>query len=143
MKLLLKRVALKDAYTIGKLYVDGMYFCDTLEDTVRDLNHDGDLDDQGETKVYGQTAIPYGTYEIKMQRSPHFKRILPRLQNVKNFEAILIHAGNTIADTFGCILVGENKEKGKVLNSRYHENKLVQLLQQAEGNKEKLTIKIE
>ena len=63
MKLTLKRIALKPTYTIGKLYIDDKYFCDTLEDTVRDLNKNGKFDN-GEEKIKGKTAIPYGTYEI-------------------------------------------------------------------------------
>lgn len=125
MKLTLKRGFLGDTYTIGKLYIDGNYFCDTLEDRVRDYNKDGDLLDAGETKVYGETAIPYGTYDIVLAMSPKFGRILPRLQNVPHFDGILIHAGNSASDTLGCILVGVNDKKGWVSQSRKHEDELV------------------
>jgi len=81
MKLKLKRIALKPTYTIGKLYIDDVYFCDTLEDTVRDKNKNGKFD-AGEYKIYGQTAIPYGKYEIKWTYSPRFKRYMPLLMNV-------------------------------------------------------------
>lgn len=118
MKLTLKRIALNEKYTIGKLYLDGEYFCDTLEDKVRDYNKDGDLLDKGETKVFGETAIPYGKYKVILGYSPKFKKILPRVQNVPHFEGILIHSGNTAIDSHGCILLGFNKEKGKVLNSK-------------------------
>ena len=74
MKLTLKRIALKPTYTIGKLYIDDNYFCDTLEDTVRDLNKDGKFDN-GEKKIKGKTAIPYGTYQIKWTYSPRFKKV--------------------------------------------------------------------
>ena len=77
MKLLLNRVYLHEDYTIGKLFVNGEYFSDTVEDKVRDANKDGDLLDEGETKVYGKTAIPYGKYKIELSMSPKFKRMLP------------------------------------------------------------------
>lgn len=128
VKLTLKRVALEDTYTIGKLYIDDVYFCDTLEDKVRDYNKDGDLLDVGETKIFGETAIPYGTYPIILNVSPKFKRVLPRLQGVKHFDGVLIHAGNTAVDSHGCILVGKNTSKGRISNSRIAENALVLIL---------------
>lgn len=123
MKLKLKRIALKPTYTIGKLYIDDVYFCDTLEDTVRDKNKNGKFD-AGEYKIYGQTAIPYGKYEIKWTYSPRFKRYMPLLMDVPSFSGIRIHSGNTAKDSLGCILVGENSKVGMVLNSRATVNKL-------------------
>lgn len=140
MKLTLKRIALRSTYTIGRLYVDGNYFCDTLEDTVRDLNKDGKFDN-GEKKVYGKTAIPYGTYEIKWTYSPRFKKYTPQLMNVPSFEGIRIHAGSTPADTAGCLLLGENKKVGMVLNSRATINKFYPMIKEA-CSKEKVTIEI-
>lgn len=137
MKLILERKTLKPEYTIGKLYVDGAFFSDTLEDTVRDVNHNGKFDDS-EKKIFGKTAIPYGTYKITMEMSPRFGKILPRLHNVPEFEGVLIHAGNTAEDTHGCILLGENKEIGKVLNSRVYSEKLNKLLE----NKKDISITI-
>ncbi len=102
------RFALTDQYTMGFMYMNGEPFCFTLEDRVRDVNHDGDLNDPGEGKVYGDTAIPCGTYKITLYDSPHFKRMLPLLHNVEGFEGILIHGGNTVVDTKGCILVARN-----------------------------------
>ena len=133
MKLTLKRIALKPTYTIGHLYIDGKYFCDTIEDKVRDLKK--------ESKVKGQTAIPYGTYEVTWSYSPRFKKFTPRLQNIPQLSGVLIHSGNTAADTEGCIIVGENKVVGKVINSRATVNKLYPLIQKAckEG---KVTIEI-
>ena len=140
MKLTLKRIALRSTYTIGRLYVDDNYFCDTLEDTVRDLDKDGKFDN-GEKKVYAKTAIPYGTYEIKWTYSPRFKKYTPQLMNVPSFEGIRIHAGNTSADTEGCLLLGENKQVGKVLNSRATINKFYPLIKKACSNG-KVTIEI-
>jgi hypothetical protein len=152
MELTLKRIALRDTYTIGKLYINGEYECDTLEDTVRDLNKNG-VFDNGEQKVYGKTAIPYGTYEVTMNvQSPKFSKksayswcngYLPRLLNVPSFDGILIHGGNTPEDTYGCILVGQNKVVGKVINSMDSLKKLCTTLKVASLNKEKITIKIE
>lgn len=140
MKLTLKRIALRSTYTIGRLYVDGNYFCDTLEDTVRDLNKNGKFDN-GEKKVYAKTAIPYGTYEIKWTYSPRFKKYTPQLMNVPSFAGIRIHAGNSSTDTEGCLLLGENKKVGMVLNSRATINKFYPLIKEA-CSKGKVTIEI-
>lgn len=149
MKLTLKRIALKPTYTIGKLYIDGTYFCDTCEDKVRDLNKNGDLNDVGEGKVYGKTAIPYGTYKVTLKvQSPKYskrasydwcKGYLPRLLNVPHFEGILIHAGNTAEHSAGCILVGENKVVGQVINSMATLKRLLRII----GGAEDITITIE
>lgn len=117
--LTLKRVYPTDDYTIGELYIEGEYFCDTLEDTVR------------EKKIAGKTAIPYGKYEVIVNRSPRFKRELPLLLDVPNFTGIRIHRGNTAEDTSGCILVGENKVKGKVINSTQYELEITKLIKEA------------
>ena len=153
MELTLKRIALRDTYTIGKLYINGIYQCDILEDTVRDINKDGDLNDVGEGKVYGKTAIPYGRYEITMKvQSPKYsqrasyawcKGYLPRLLNVHHFEGILMHAGNTAEDSAGCLIVGENRVKGKVVNSMLTLKRLIPILKKASDNNEKIWITIE
>jgi hypothetical protein len=96
MKLLIKRFEFAKTYTIGKLYVNGIYYCYTLEDTVRF---------KGE-KINGQTAIPTGTYAVIVDHSNRFKRRLPHILNVPGFEGVRIHTGNTSANTEGCILVG-------------------------------------
>ena len=140
MKLTLKRIALRPTYTIGKLYIDDVYFCDTIEDTVRDLNENGKFDN-GEKKVHSKTAIPYGTYEIKWTYSPRFKKYTPQLMNVPSFEGIRVHAGNTSADTEGCLILGENKQVGKVLNSRATINKFYPIIKEACSNG-KVTIEI-
>lgn len=140
MKLTLKRIALRPTYTIGKLYIDDVYFCDTIEDTVRDLNKNGKFDN-GEKKVHSKTAIPYGIYEIKWTYSPRFKKYTPQLMNVPSFEGIRIHAGNTSADTEGCLILGKNKQVGKVLNSRATINKFYTIIKNACSNG-KVTIEI-
>lgn len=140
MKLTLKRIALRSTYTIGKLYIDDAYFCDTLEDTVRDTNKSGKFDN-GEQKIKGKTAIPYGTYEIKWTYSPRFKKYTPQLMNVPSFEGIRVHAGNTSADTEGCLILGENKQVGKVLNSRATIKKFYPIIKEACSNG-KVTIEI-
>lgn len=147
MKLKLKRIALRDTYTIGKLYIDGVYFCDTLEDKVRDLNKNGKFDN-GEKKVYGETAIPYGTYKVDMNTvSPRFKnRVwakpyggkIPRLLNINSFEGVLIHPGTTSKDTSGCLLVGRNTIVGKLIQSQATFHKLMSKLK---GQKD-ITIEI-
>ena len=128
INLLLERFYIGTQYTIGRLKVDGMYFCDTLEDVVRDLNKDGDLNDEDEDKIPKYTAIPFGRYRVIITKSPKFKRDLPEILNVNNFTSIRIHAGNDIDDTEGCILVGENKIKGHLVRSRYWETQLIERL---------------
>lgn len=143
MEIKVKRITPIDyPYTIGKMYIDGEYFCDTLEDRVRDINKNGKFDN-GEVKVAGETAIPYGRYQVVVNMSPRFKRELPRLLNVPNFEGILIHRGNTDKDSSGCILVGENKVKGKVINSTPYEQKLVSILKEIQNKGEEIWITIE
>ena len=143
MRILLQRHALKAGYTIGRMEINGRYFCDTLEDTDRGLRESMTEDEIAALKVKGATAIPTGTYRIDMQtRSPRFGRVLPRLVSVKGYSGVLIHSGNTADDTEGCILVGENRERGKVLNSRATLERLLVFLRaaQAEGEEIKLTI---
>lgn len=134
VNLQLNRKYLKETYTIGTLSIDGTYFCDTLEDRVRDLTR--------EAKIAGKTAIPEGEYEIIINISPRFRRKLPRLLSVPGFSGILIHRGNTAEDTAGCILVGENKVKGRLVNSTAYELRLLELLERAQSKGEMIKIKI-
>lgn len=134
MKLRVERLWKKPAYTVGRLFVDGKFFCNTLEDTVRDLSN--------EKKVYGKTAIPYGEYKVVYNWSPKFGRNLPRLLNVPAFEGILIHPGNTADDSAGCILVGRNTEVGRLTESRYTSDKLNVLIEDAQKGGESITIEI-
>lgn len=141
MELLLKRIARKAGYTIGRLYVDGEKVCDTLEDTDRGLSQALPVSVNMAKKKSGKTAIPVGRYRVTLGvKSPKFSKkasyqfcngFLPRLINVPAFEGVLIHIGNTAKDSEGCILVGENKEVGKVLNSTATFRRLYERLQTA------------
>lgn len=138
MKLLLERFHKGKEYTIGRLYIDGELFCNTLEDTDRELTQDMPHEQIKAAKVYGNTAIPRGTYKVTLNVvSPRFKNRkaytfcggrLPRLIDVPGFDGILIHIGNTPEDTKGCILVGWNDEKGKVVRSTEAFKKLYERL---------------
>lgn len=141
MKLELKRIALKPNYTIGKLFINGTYYCDTIEDKVIDLNKNGKFDD-GLSKVMHQTAIPYGTFKVVVNYSPKFKRELPRLLDVPYFEGILMHNGNDQNSSSGCIIVGENKTVGKVTNSTFYMNNLTARIKDAQNKGETITITI-
>lgn len=141
MKLRLERLWPKKDYTVGRLYVDDRLFCNTLEDRIVDKNKNGVFDGD-EKKVYNESAIPYGTYKIIYNWSPKFGRNLPRLLNVPHFEGILIHPGNTAADSAGCILVGKNTEVGRLTNSRYISDELNKLIDEAQQKGEPITIEI-
>ena len=140
MELLLKRIFRGDKYTIGRLYIDGNYYCDVLEDTDRGLSNDMSEEEIKKIKIYGKTAVPTGRYKVDVTYSPKFKRHLPILLNVKGFSGIRIHSGNTHEDTLGCLLVGYNKVKGQVINSRVTSDKLTALLR---NTKEEIHITIE
>lgn len=122
----LYRLHLKDAYSIGNLYctgvevngknsrlVENQYLCNILEDKFRG-------NDLSKCKVAGQTCIPEGNYKIIMSYSPRFDRELPLLVNVPFFSGVRIHSGTTAEHTEGCLLPGENKVVGKVINSMQH-----------------------
>ena len=141
MNLTLKRLNLTPNYTEGELYVNGVYFCKTLEDTNRDLNKNGQFDNN-EKKVYGETCIPYGKYKVILSYSPKFKRELPEILEVPDFQGIRIHRGNKISDTLGCILCGEKVKNGYLSNSTPYEIKLVELFKQAKLRNEESFIEI-
>ena len=145
LNLKIKRIAKRNTYTIGHLYIDGVQFCDTLEDTSRGLCQNMPLDEIKRLKIAGKTAIPTGTYSVTLSiKSPRFstkkqyafcKGYLPRLLNVPGYDGVLIHIGNSDKDTEGCILVGENKSVGKVLNSTSTFKKLYTILKTADSIK--------
>ena len=129
MEIRLKRIALRNTYTIGKMYINGEYLCDTLEPKTIDLNRNG-VFDNGETKVHGKTAVPYGNYHITLDiKSPKYSDFvkypwakkylgfLPRVMGVKTHDGILLHVGNLPSHTQGCILVGRNTVVGQLTNS--------------------------
>lgn len=150
MKLKLKRIARREAYTIGRLYIDGEYFCDTIEDTDRGLQQSLPLSVNQAKKKKGATAIPVGTYRVTLDvKSPRFSQKqqykfcdgkLPRLVNVPAFDGVLIHIGNTAKDTEGCILVGRNTKVGMVTDSTNTFLKLYSRLQDAKGEDIFITI---
>lgn len=153
MNITVKRIAKRASYTIGKMYIDGKYFCDTCEDTDRGLTQYMSTNEIRRKKIHGKTAIPSGTYKVDMNTiSPKYnnpnryfyvkkyKAKMPRLLNVPGFSGILLHAGTTAADTDGCILVGENSKKGMVLNSQKTWTKLMDILL---TDKENITLTIQ
>ena len=127
MELKIKRLWKKPTYTIGNLYVGDVFLCNVLEDKDRGLTQDMPTTEIYKKKVYGYTCIPAGRYRINMNRiSPKFKKRswaapyggrLPMLEDVPGFDGILIHVGNSPADTNGCVLTGYNRVKGKVVDS--------------------------
>jgi hypothetical protein len=128
MKLKLVRDSSTDDTTIGNLYIENEWFCFTLEDKVR------------EKKIYGETAIPAGTYKVVITWSPRFKRQLPLLVDVPGFDGIRIHPGNTHKNTEGCILVGEEVQGEYLLRSRAAFDRLYALLIKS---KDSITIEVE
>lgn len=153
MKLRLDRKYKKATYSIGKLYIDGVYFCDTVEDKDRGLTDKDSLEKIKATKVYAKTAIPLGTYKItmgvispKFSQKPYYKAFcngrLPRLLNVKGFDGILIHKGVNADSSAGCIIVGKNTVVGGVTNSQFYFEKLYKLLAEAQQRGEQIEIEI-
>lgn len=150
MELILERKWKKSDYTIGILSIDNKKFCEVIEDKDRGLKDSMTTEQIKLIKKPNMTAIPTGTYDVtldvfssKFGNIPFYKKVcngkLPRLLNVKGFEGILIHCGNTQLDTSGCLIVGENKVKGKVINSKITFEKLYNILK---NSKDKITIKI-
>lgn len=148
MEILVKREYKKKDYTIGKMYINGEYFCDTLEDTDRGLKQDMSLSELKELKEYGRTAIPTGEYVLTIEYSNRFNKMLPLIHNVPAFSGIRIHSGNTHEDTEGCLLLGvatNPEEKGWVSDSRKTLNEFMKVISYAKNcNKdENIIIRIE
>ena len=155
MKIKVERRWRKDTYTIGILYVNGVRFCETLEDRDRGLTQQDSLDQIKSIKVYGETAIPTGTYRVAMNvLSPKYAAVpwykaltggkMPRLLDVPGFEGILIHPGgsNGPLDTLGCILVGRNTQVGKLYESKAYFSVLYKRMKAASDRGESITIEI-
>lgn len=132
MKLKLIRESFTDKSTKGRLFIDNVFECYTLEDKDRFLENGAN------EKVYGKTAIPRGIYEIKLTESQRFHRVLPLLENVPNFTGVRIHTGNTAADTDGCILVGTTEGDDFIGHSRDAFNELFSKME----NEDRITIEI-
>lgn len=153
MRLTVDRRWKKATYTIGILYVDGVRFCETLEDKDRGLKQTDSYSSIRSRKVYGETAIPTGTYEIRMDIvSPKYGAVswyqnlcggkMPRLTGVPCFEGILIHPGNTALDSYGCLLVGRNTKVGQVTSSKDTFAALYKKMKAAADRGETITIEI-
>ena len=126
-------------YTIGRIYSKCSKVCDSLEPPVRDLkdlNNDGDFSDDGEGKIYGHTAIPEGTYELKMEMSPTFGRKMPYLQGIHGFASVMIHPLTDVSQTKACIGVGENRQPGRLVNPRGWSDIINKMLTEAEARGE-------
>ena len=134
MEIIVNRIFKASTYTIGELSVNNKYLCDTLEDRVRPTGE----------KVYGETAIPSGTYTVTLSYSNRFKKTMPEILNVPNFSGIRIHCGNSSKDTEGCLLVGkwDGKTENWISDSKNSYNKLYSLLEEAFNKKENITITI-
>lgn len=153
MKILVKRIAKKATYTIGKLYINGEFFCNTIEDKDRGLRSDMSLEEIKKIKIPSVTAIPTGTYKITIDViSPKFSKKaayqyiggkLPRLIGVKGFDGILIHQGTTEKDSAGCLIVGKNTIVGKVTQSQATFRALYAKMKEAKERGEEITITIE
>lgn len=118
MEVKIERKWCKDTYTIGRVYIDGQFFCNSMEDKDRGLYDYMNVGEIGILKVYGETAIPRGRYKVLMTYSAKYKRQMPQVMNVKGFTGIRIHSGNTAKDSLGCILLGDNDKTGWISNSR-------------------------
>lgn len=154
MKIKVERRWPKPTYTIGRLYIDGIYYCNTLEDRDRGLKQSDPLLYIQKRKIAGETAIPKGTYGVAMNvTSPKYAGVawywqfcrgkMPRLLNVPGFDGILIHPGNTALDTLGCILVGKNTKVGRLTESKETFKALYKLMEKAAKKGEEITIEIE
>ena len=114
MRITLVRIANRPTYCIGKLYIDGVYQCDVIEDTDRGLDDKMKESEILKKKIKGQTAIPTGVYPVVITYSPKYKKPMPLIDKVKGYSGIRIHSGNTAKDTEGCLIVGKNKEVGEL-----------------------------
>ena len=153
MEILIDRKYKKEGYTIGRLYINGELFCNTLEDRDRGLTTNMTLEEINSRKVYGETAIPRGTYRVDMDTiSPKYSKIkwykdlcggkMPRVLYVPGFDGILFHPGVTAKDSLGCILVGKNTLKGKLTSSKDTFKELYNKMLEAHNRGEYIILKI-
>jgi len=140
MYLQLVRESFTNKSTEGKLFINGEFECYTLEDKDRFLEVN-----TIEQKIYAETAIPRGKYNVRLTRSPRFKTVLPLLDDVPFFEGIRIHSGNKPEDSEGCILVGSTNSREDddwIGGSKIALKSLISKLQEAVDRKEEITIEI-
>ena len=145
MEIIVNRKYKKETYTIGEMLIDGKWFCSTLEDKDRGLDQSMTLSQLKKLKRYGETAIPTGRYEVVSYYWAKYQKVYPWLQNVPNWTGVLIHKGDGINGhrfTEGCILVGENKIKGGLINGEPYVRKLTKMVQECEKRGEKVFITI-
>lgn len=128
MKLKVVRENKTDISTIGSLFINDVFFCYTLEDKDRGLKQSDSLLFIQTKKIFGLTAIPSGFYKLTINQSPKFKRILPRILDIKGFDGVLLHRGNSANDSLGCILLGYKKGENSIFESTKAENDLVNRL---------------
>lgn len=133
MYVLIERKWPKSEYTIGRVYINDTFFCNSMEDCDRGLQQWMSVAEIEAAKVYGKTAIPKGKYIVTMDYSPKYKRAMPHVMNVKGFSGIRIHSGNTAKDSLGCILLGKNDKPGWISESRDTCRKFEELLIAAGG----------
>lgn len=141
MKLTLTRTDFTTNSTIGSLYIDDRFYCYCLEDRDRGLLQSMSLVEIKARKIFGVTAIPYGTYQVKLSMSNRFKRLMPEILNVKGYEGVRIHRGNYAGDSLGCLIVGLRKGNDSVYESTAAETGLMRILQSEHGEEIILTIK--
>ena len=139
MEAKLERAWRRETYTVGRVFVDGERFSESMEDKDRGLTQDMSDEEIKDANVYGETAIPTGVYTVKMTYSPKYKRNMPEVLDVPGFSGIRIHSGNTAKDSLGCILLGRNTKVGMITNSRATCKEFERLLIAA-GGECKLTI---
>lgn len=153
MNLTIKRVYKCEDYTIGRLYCEQIYLCDTIEDCDRGLKQSWDIAHILRVKQPGQTAIGKGTYKIGFTVSPKFRYrvwgkkyggIVPEIQNVKGYGGVRIHPANRATELLGCIAPGKNTKKGMVTSSQQWYYKLMdEYLMPAYQRGEEVTITIQ
>jgi hypothetical protein len=108
----------KDTYTIGRVFIDDVFFANSMEDKDRGLTKDMPLAEIKKRKVYGETAIPAGKYEVRMTYSPKYKRMMPQVMDVPGWTGVRMHSMNEAKDSLGCIGLGKNDKPGWISNSR-------------------------
>lgn len=140
MNIVIKRFLLENKFSVGNLYIDKKFYCNTIEDRDRDLRQVMSVDEILSKKVYSETAIPTGIYKVIIDYSNKYKRNMPHILNVKGFDGIRIHSGNFATDSMGCVLCGAFNGKDAVVNSRATTKVVQDLIQKAIDEKEEVTL---